>query len=176
MCVQCRRRSSCKARNRGSAHLFNFFLHNSLLTIRSTRAANPPRRRSIPQPTLCPSTIPRICQRTSCLLARAHASRAATRPARRLLGRRWRRSALRPNARVLPVLWVVCTVHSRSRHLHLLNQSHHPIRITPPPHTQRCSRSAKRAQREWFLGRRTRQQSWKQCLFCVSAQTAIRSL
>jgi hypothetical protein len=140
------------------------------------RAANSPRRRSLPQPTLRSSTIPGICKRTSCLLARAHASRAAPRPARRLLGRRWRRSALRPDAGVLPVFWVVCTAHSRGRHVHLLDHPRHPIRITPPPHTQRCSRSTKRAQREWILGRRTRQQPWQQRLFCVSAQTALRSL
>jgi hypothetical protein len=141
-----------------------------------TRAANPPRRRSLPQPTLRPSTIPRIRQRTSCVLARAHASRAASRPARCLLGRRWCGSALRPDSGVLPVLWVVCTAHSRNRNVPLLNHSHHPIRITPPPHTQRCSRGTKRAQREWFLGRRSRQQSWQQRLLCVSAQTTIRSL
>ncbi|KAF8493676.1 hypothetical protein F5888DRAFT_1908553 [Russula emetica] len=41
-----------------------------------TRAANPPRRRSLPQLTLRPSTIPRICERASWLLACAHASRA----------------------------------------------------------------------------------------------------
>lgn len=150
--------------------LFTYFPPDELV---HTCAANPPCRRSLPQPTLCPSTITRICQRTSCLLARAHASRAAPRPARRLLGRRWRRSALSPNAGVLPVLWVVCTVHSRSRHLQHLNQPRHP---TPPSHTQRCSRSSKRAQREWILGRRTRQQSWEQCLLCISAQTAIWSL
>jgi hypothetical protein len=41
------------------------------------------------------------------LLACAHASCAAPRPARCLLGRRWRHSALRPDAGVLRVLWVV---------------------------------------------------------------------
>ena len=35
MCVQCRRRSSCKARNRGSTHHI-YFLRSSLLTICST--------------------------------------------------------------------------------------------------------------------------------------------
>jgi hypothetical protein len=141
-----------------------------------TRAADPPCRRSFPQPTLRPSTISRICQRTSCLLACAHASRAAPRPARRLLGRRWRRGSLRADAGVLPVVWVVCTAHSRGRHVHLLNHAHHSFRITPPPHTQRCGRSTKCAEREWILGRRTRQQSWQQRLFCVSAQATVRSL
>jgi len=140
-----------------------------------TRTADPPRRCSLPQQTLRASAIPRICQRAPCVLARAHASRASPRPAGRLLGCRWRRSALRPDAGVLSVIWVVCTAHSRSRHVHLLNLPHHPICVTPPPRTQWCSRSTKRAQRERILGGRTRQQSWQQRLFCVPAQTAIRS-
>lgn len=138
-----------------------------------TRVANPPCRRNLLQPSLRPSTISRICQRTSCLLARAHASRPTTRAARCLLGRRRCCSTLRPDTGIFPVLWVVCTTYSRSRQICLHDHPHHPIRTTSPPCTQRCR---KRAQREWILGRRTRQQPWQQRLFCVSAQTAIRSV
>jgi hypothetical protein len=112
---QCRRRSLHKARNRSSTHLFNF-LHSSPLTIWS------PLEQLIPYADIVflnrhyaqAQSPSYTCAPPACLLALTR----LTPPYALLvavLGCRWRRSALRPDMRVPPVLWVVHTAHSHSR-------------------------------------------------------------
>jgi hypothetical protein len=115
------------------ALLIPIALSNSLIY-----AAHPPRRRALPQPTLRASTIPRVRQRPACLPTCPNAPRPAARAAHRLLGRRRRRSALRPNTRVLPILRLVSTHTAHRQHflsLLLPLHYHHPIHnnTTSPP-------------------------------------------